>query len=35
MMKMTKTNGSANMIRRCIGSALKAVTALAASWVAT
>ena len=35
MMKNVKTNGSANMIRRWVGSALIAVTALAASWVPT
>ena len=35
MMKTTKTNGSANMMRRCVGSALSAVTTLAASCVPT
>ena len=33
MMKTVKTNGSASMIRRCVGSALIAVTIVAASWV--
>ena len=35
MMKIAKTNGSASMIRRCVGSALNAVTSVAASCVPT
>ncbi len=34
-MKIANTNGSANMMLRCVGSALIAVTRLAASCVPT